>query len=94
MELWEGWLDPDKANQHFNMASLLQLSFKNTFYHITSRGNQGEKMFYFDQDKRYFIKITRLLICLTLFKISGIIFANFSWNIVILQVALKIILKI
>jgi len=38
------------------MARPLRLSFENAFYHITSRGNRREKIFYSDQDKEVFLK--------------------------------------
>jgi REP element-mobilizing transposase RayT len=38
------------------MVRPLRLSFENTFYHITARGNQREKIFYSDQDKEVFLK--------------------------------------
>lgn len=38
------------------MTRPLRLSFENAFYHITSRGNRREKIFYSDQDKELFLK--------------------------------------
>jgi len=38
------------------MTRPLRLSFENAFYHITSRGNRREKIFYSDQDKEIFLK--------------------------------------
>jgi REP element-mobilizing transposase RayT len=38
------------------MVRPLRLSFENTFYHITTRGNRGEKIFYSPQDKEVFLK--------------------------------------
>lgn len=38
------------------MARPLRLSFENAFYHITSRGNRREKIFYSDRDKEIFLK--------------------------------------
>jgi len=38
------------------MTRPLRLSFENTFYHITARGNRREKIFYSDRDKEVFLK--------------------------------------
>ena len=38
------------------MTRPLRLSFENAFYHITSRGNRREKIFYSDRDKEVFLK--------------------------------------
>ena len=38
------------------MVRPLRLSFENTFYHITARGNRREKIFYSDRDKEVFLK--------------------------------------
>ena len=38
------------------MVRPLRLSFENAFYHITSRGNRREKIFYSDRDKKVFLK--------------------------------------
>ena len=38
------------------MTRPLRLSFENAFYHITSRGNRREKIFYSDWDKEVFLK--------------------------------------
>ena len=38
------------------MVRPLRLSFENTFYHITARGNRREKIFYSPQDKEVFLK--------------------------------------
>ena len=38
------------------MTRPLRLSFENTFYHITTRGNRREKIFYSPQDKEVFLK--------------------------------------
>lgn len=37
-------------------GKLLRLSFKNAVYHITSRGNRRENIFYSDKDKKVFIE--------------------------------------
>jgi REP element-mobilizing transposase RayT len=39
------------------MARQLRIEFENAFYHITSRGNLREKIFYDNQDKERFLKI-------------------------------------
>jgi len=38
------------------MTRPLRLSFENTFYHITDRGNRREKIFYSNRDKEVFLK--------------------------------------
>ena len=38
------------------MTRPLRISYKNAFYHITSRGHRKEKIFYDDKDKRTFIR--------------------------------------
>ena len=38
------------------MVRPLRLSFENASYHITTRGNRREKIFYSDQDKEVFLK--------------------------------------
>jgi len=38
------------------MVRPLRVSFENAFYHITSRGNRREKIFYSDKDKEVFLK--------------------------------------
>ena len=38
------------------MARPLRLSFENAVYHITSRGNRRENIFYSDKDKKVFIE--------------------------------------
>jgi REP element-mobilizing transposase RayT len=38
------------------MSRPLRISYKNAYYHITSRGHRKEKIFYDDQDKRTFIR--------------------------------------
>ena len=38
------------------MARPLRLSFENAFYHITSKGNRRERIFYSDRDKEVFLK--------------------------------------
>jgi REP element-mobilizing transposase RayT len=38
------------------MVRPLRLSFENTFYHITARGNRREKIFYSSRDKEVFLK--------------------------------------
>ncbi len=38
------------------MTRPLRLSFENTFYHITTRGNRREKIFYSSRDKEVFLK--------------------------------------
>jgi len=38
------------------MTRPLRLSFENTFYHITTRGNRREKIFYSPRDKEVFLK--------------------------------------
>ena len=38
------------------MVRPLRLSFENTFYHITARGNRREKIFYSPRDKEVFLK--------------------------------------
>jgi len=38
------------------MSRPLRISYKNAFYHITSRGHRKEKIFYDDKDKRIFIR--------------------------------------
>ncbi len=38
------------------MSRPLRISYKNAFYHITSRGHRKEKIFYDDKDKRTFIQ--------------------------------------
>ena len=38
------------------MSRPLRISYKNAFYHITSRGHRKEKIFYDDIDKRKFIQ--------------------------------------
>jgi len=38
------------------MVRPLRLSFENTFYHITTRGNRREKIFYSPRDKEVFLK--------------------------------------
>ena len=49
------------------MVRPLRLSFENTFYHITARGNQREKIFYSDRDKEVFLKrIKEMLIKYTM----------------------------
>ncbi len=38
------------------MVRPLRLSFENAFYHITTRGNRRDKIFYSDQDKKVFLE--------------------------------------
>jgi len=38
------------------MSRPLRISYKNAYYHITSRGHRKEKIFYDDKDKRIFIR--------------------------------------
>ena len=38
------------------MPRPLPISYKNAFYHITSRGHRKEKIFYDDKDKKTFIQ--------------------------------------
>ena len=38
------------------MVRPLRLSFENAFYHITTRGNRREKIFYSNRDKEVFLK--------------------------------------
>ena len=39
------------------MARQLRVEFENAFYHITSRGNQRDKIFYNPADRERFLKI-------------------------------------
>jgi REP element-mobilizing transposase RayT len=39
------------------MARQLRIEFENAFYHITSRGNLRDKIFFDEQDREKFLKI-------------------------------------
>jgi putative transposase len=44
------------------MARPLRIEYPGALYHVTSRGNAGQKIFWTDKDRRYFIELLAYII--------------------------------